>query len=68
MVSNIEFFSVKLITVKGMNPKIRIAVGGLIALTWYNSGFAFLVLSAAYVLSGPYKIWKLRKAGSVNIA
>lgn len=68
MVSHIEFFSVKMITVRGMNPKIRIAVGGLIALTWYNSGFAFLVLSAAYVLSGPYKTWKLRKTDSMKIS
>lgn len=64
MVSHIEFFSIKMITVRGMNSKLRIAVGGLIALTWYNSGVAFLLLSAAYVLSGPIKWWKLRKAGS----
>ena len=61
MVSTIEFFSVKMITVQGINPKVRIAVGALIALTWYNSGIGFLVLSAAYVLSGPYKYLKQRQ-------
>ncbi len=53
MVSKIEFFSVKMITFRTMNPKVRIAVGALIALTWYNSGVAFLLLSSIYVLSGP---------------
>lgn len=68
MVSHIEFFSIKMITVRGMNPKLRIAVGALIALTWYNSGVAFLVLSAGYVLSGPTKWWKMRKEKSSAVA
>jgi CDP-diacylglycerol--serine O-phosphatidyltransferase len=65
MVSTIEFFSVKMITVGSINSRIRILIGALIALTWYNSGIGFLVLSLGYALSGPYLAWKQRSRTQV---
>ena len=56
MVSKIEFFSIKMLTIRGMSSKLRIAIGATIALTWYNSGIAFLVLSSLYILSGPLSL------------
>ncbi|MBN8548529.1 MAG: CDP-diacylglycerol--serine O-phosphatidyltransferase [Deltaproteobacteria bacterium] len=62
MVSRIEFFSVKRLKLSGMRLFARIALGALIALIWYNSGFGFLVLASAYVLSGPYGFVKRRNS------
>lgn len=54
MVSQIEFFSIKRLKVSGMRLVARVALGAVIALIWYNSGFGFLFLTGAYIVSGPY--------------
>jgi hypothetical protein len=36
-----------------MNKLMLLAIGGCIALIWYNSAVGFVVLAAGYVLSGP---------------
>lgn len=53
MVSRIEFFSLKLITLGNMRKTATIALGSLIALLWYNNKVGFLVLVSFYILSGP---------------
>jgi CDP-diacylglycerol--serine O-phosphatidyltransferase len=53
MVSKIEFFSVKRLKLSTMNKLMLLAIGGCIALIWYNSAVGFVVLAAGYVLSGP---------------
>lgn len=53
MVSQIEFFSIKLLTVSGMHLWERVMIGALIALIWYNNRVGFVVLTGIYCLSGP---------------
>lgn len=55
MVSNIEFFSIKQVKLKRVRLRSRIFLGLLIPLTWYNSSVGLLLLTVAYVLSGPYQ-------------
>lgn len=62
MVSKIEFFSIKTLKIKGMRLPVRILLGALIALIWYNSRIGFLALASAYVLSGPFKWIRKRSA------
>lgn len=62
MVCRIEFLSIKLLTIRGMRMRVRIAIGALIALTWYNSGIGFIVLAAGYALSGPFSLIFNRKS------
>lgn len=62
MVSQIEFSSIKLLTLSGMHLFERVVIGALIALIWYNNRIGFVVLTAIYCLSGPFnfarhKIW-----------
>ncbi len=54
MVSTIEFMSIKQFKLSGFRMKGRLVVGLLIALTWYNFTIGLLVISGAYVMSGPY--------------
>lgn len=54
MVSTVEFFSIKQFKISKFRLKGRLFLGLLIALTWYNSTMGLLVISAAYVTSGPY--------------
>lgn len=58
MVSRVEFFSVKLLTISGMRIVARVALGGLIALLWYNSKVGLLVLAWTYAISGPVSMMK----------
>lgn len=55
MVSNIEFFSIKQIKLSRVSMRSRIFFALIIPLTWYNSAVGLLLLTAAYVLSGPYQ-------------
>jgi len=54
MVSTIEFFSIKQFKLSGVKLRARLLIGLLIALTGYKPQIGLLLLSAAYVLSGPY--------------
>ncbi len=53
MVSNIPYFSVKELKIRGIRPVVRLALGAVIALIWYNSGIGLLVLATGYAFSGP---------------
>jgi CDP-diacylglycerol--serine O-phosphatidyltransferase len=54
MVSRIEFFSIKEFKLSRVRLRSRVLLGLIIALTWYNFAIGFLLISAAYVASGPY--------------
>jgi len=64
MVSQVEFFSIKSLQVKGMHFGWRILIGMLIALIWYNHQLGFLALAGAYCASGPLSWLKKRNAVS----
>jgi CDP-diacylglycerol---serine O-phosphatidyltransferase len=53
MVCQIEYLSIKKVKVTTMRLTARIALGALMALVWYRPRTGFLVLAAAYCLSGP---------------
>ena len=53
MVSNLPFISIKLIKFSGLRFLGQIGLGALIALSWYNSGVALMILATGYVSSGP---------------
>lgn len=63
MVSNIQFFSIKLIRVSNFTLRTLIAVGALIGLTWYDHQIGLLVLALGYVSSGPLGLIKKLKKG-----
>lgn len=54
MVSTVEFMSIKQVKLSGIRLKGRIFIGLLIALVWKSPGLGLLVLSGAYVASGPF--------------
>ncbi len=54
MVSTIEFLSVKQLKLSGIKLKGRIFIGLVIALVWKSPSLGLLVLSSAYVASGPF--------------
>jgi CDP-diacylglycerol--serine O-phosphatidyltransferase len=54
MVSTVEFMSIKQVKLSGIKLKGRILIGLLIALVWKSPGLGLLVLSGAYVASGPF--------------
>ena len=60
MVSHIEYFSIKLLTISGMHLFERVMIGALIALTWYNNTVGFVILTGLYCLSGPVKLVRRR--------
>jgi CDP-diacylglycerol---serine O-phosphatidyltransferase len=61
MVSTIPFLSVKHVRITPKNPRRNLAVLALaVALVWYNSRVAIMLLSNAYALSGPIQ-YLLRK-------
>lgn len=68
MVSTYEFFSVKSLKVKEVPLFGRIALGGLIALIWYNSKVGFLVLAYGYCCSNLYMHIAARKAAGKDSA
>ncbi|MBX7136589.1 MAG: CDP-diacylglycerol--serine O-phosphatidyltransferase [Oligoflexia bacterium] len=53
MVSRIEYLSVKTLRISGMNLWLRVGIGSLIALIWYNNQFGLLLLGYGYAFSGP---------------
>ena len=63
MVSNVQFFSIKLIRVSSFSLRTLIAIGALIGLTWYNHQIGLMVLAFGYVLSGPIGIVTKYKKG-----
>lgn len=63
MVSNVQFFSIKLIRVSTFTLRTLIAVGALIGLTWYDHQVGLMVLAFAYVLSGPFGLITKYKKG-----
>ncbi len=54
MVSTIEFFSIKQFKLSGVKVRWHIALGLLIALTWYDSRLGLLALAGWYAGSGPF--------------
>jgi len=62
MVSQVEFFSIKGLKIKGMHYGWRVLIGMLIALIWYNHQIGFLALAGAYCASGPLSLLKKKKA------
>jgi len=62
MVSKIEFFSIKLLKLDRSHLPMKILLGAVIGLIWYNSGWGFVVLVSLYVLSGPYNWLRGRRA------
>ena len=54
MVSTIEFLSIKQMRFSRIKLKGRLFLGLLIALVWKSPSLGLLVLSGAYVASGPY--------------
>lgn len=54
MVSTIEFFSIKQFKLSGVKVRWHIALGLLIALTWYDSRLGLLALAGGYAGSGPF--------------
>mgnify|MGYP000287416567 CR=1 FL=1 len=68
MVSNIEFYSIKRLKFSTMNKPTFIILGASIALVWYNSAVGFVVLAAAYCLSGPFGlIFRKRKQKEIVV-
>ena len=55
MVSNVQFFSIKVLKLQGMSLFGQLALGSSIALMWYNSRVGFFTLAFAYCLSGPIR-------------
>ena len=55
MVSQIEFFSIKVLKLKGMSLFWQLMLGAMIALIWYNTKISFLVVALGYAFSGPVK-------------
>lgn len=53
MISQIEFASIKQVTLKDMRVRGRVLVGTLIALLWYSPKVGLAIVAFAYVLSGP---------------
>jgi CDP-diacylglycerol--serine O-phosphatidyltransferase len=64
MVSNIEFFSIKLLKIRRMQLWGTIALGALIALIWYNSQIGFLTLTLLYAASGPVGLLRRNKTAA----
>lgn len=63
MVSKVEFLSIKRLRIGKVNKLITVLIGITIALLWYDSGKGLLILSLAYVLSGPISyIWRKKSA------
>lgn len=57
MVSSIPFASIKTVKLSKRLPlPTSILIGGMIALTWYHTYVAFLVISVGYALSGPVQL------------
>jgi len=54
MVSTIEFFSIKQFKLSGVKVRWQLALGLLIALTWYDSRLGLLAIATTYVASGPF--------------
>lgn len=54
MVSTIEFFSIKQFKLSGVKVRWQLALGLLIALTWYDSRLGLLALASCYAGSGPF--------------
>lgn len=54
MVSTIEFLSVKQLKLSGIKLKGRLFIGLVIALVWKSPSLGLLLLSGAYVASGPF--------------
>ncbi|RIL02192.1 MAG: CDP-diacylglycerol--serine O-phosphatidyltransferase [Proteobacteria bacterium] len=61
MVSKIEFFSIKVLTLRSIGFPARVALGGLIALIWYSNKVGLLVLTFVYCASGPIKSLRARR-------
>jgi CDP-diacylglycerol--serine O-phosphatidyltransferase len=54
MVSTIEFMSIKQLKLSGIKLRGRIVIGLIIALVWKSPSLGLLLLSGAYVASGPF--------------
>jgi CDP-diacylglycerol--serine O-phosphatidyltransferase len=52
MVSNVQFFSIKLIRVSAFTLRTQLAIGSLIGLLWYDHQIGLMVLGFGYVASG----------------
>lgn len=52
MISNVQFFSIKLIRVSAFTLKTQLAIGALIGLIWYDHEVGLMVLGFGYVASG----------------
>lgn len=61
MISNIQFFSIKLIRVSAFTLRTQLAIGSLIGLTWYDPPIGLMVLAFGYVGSGFWSIYKKSK-------
>jgi len=71
MVSKIEFFSIKVLTLRSIGFPARVALGGLIALIWYSNKVGLLVLTFVYCASGPIKSLRAKRQrteGSASLA
>jgi CDP-diacylglycerol--serine O-phosphatidyltransferase len=68
MVSTIEFASIKQFKFTGIKPRAGVLLlGVLIAFTWNRPAIGLLVLTAAYILSGPFrKIRSVRQVRGVD--
>lgn len=55
MVSRIEFISIKVLKVNDL--RTFLALGALVAITWYKPWIGFLVIMTVYCLSGPAKLF-----------
>lgn len=63
MVSTIPFFSVKHIKLTQKNIRLNIVLlSAVVALVWYHNRFSILLITLAYVLSGPFMLLLGRKA------
>lgn len=67
MVSKFDFFSIKMLKVNRMRAYTKVAIGALIALTWYNTEIGFALLASSYALSGPFRFIAKRNAPSGEI-
>ena len=71
MVSTMEYMSIKQLKLTGVKLRGRLAIGLLIALTWYYPAAVLLLLSGGYALSGPVMMlqrWRGGRGGRVGKA
>lgn len=59
MVSKFEYVSIKKVRFDHLPRPVFVAMGALIALIWYNHQLGLLVVTTAYVVSGPF-LWLYR--------